>query len=101
MSFFGFHGSFFVLAKRILNMEVADMAKEQKKTKGSKPRYMTTYEAAELLGLSAGTLRVWRCQGQGPSYYKVGNAVRYKVDDLEAWKSANVKRIEGYRQKSV
>ena len=75
-------------------MEVADMAKEQKKTKGSKPRYMTTYEAAELLGLSAGTLRVWRCQGKGPSYYKVGNAVRYKVDDLEAWKSANVKRIE-------
>ena len=66
----------------------------QKKTKGSKPRYMTTYEAAELLGLSAGTLRVWRCQGKGPSYYKVGNAVRYKVDDLEAWKSANVKRIE-------
>ena len=53
-----------------------------------------TYEAAELLGLSAGTLRVWRCQGKGPSYYKVGNAVRYKVDDLEAWKSANVKRIE-------
>lgn len=72
MSFFGFHGSFFVLVKRILNMEVADMAKEQKKTKGSKPRYMTTYEAAELLGLSAGTLRVWRCQGKGPSYYKVG-----------------------------
>ena len=94
MSFFGFHGSFFVFAKRILNMEVADMAKEQKKTKGSKPRYMTTYEAAELLGLSAGTLRVWRCQGKGPSYYKVGNAVRYKVDDLEAWKSANVKHIE-------
>ena len=88
MSFFGFHGSFFVLAKRILNMEVADMAKEQKKTKGSKPRYMTTYEAAELLGLSAGTLRVWRCQGKG------GNAVRYKVDDLEAWKSANVRRVE-------
>ena len=29
MSFFGFHGSFFVLVKRILNMEVADMAKEQ------------------------------------------------------------------------
>ena len=25
MSFFGFHGSFFVLAKRILNMEVADI----------------------------------------------------------------------------
>lgn len=57
------------------------MAKEQKKTKGSKPRYMTTYEAAELLGLSAGTLRVWRCQGKGPSYYKVGNAVRYIKDD--------------------
>ena len=42
------------------------MAKEQMKTEGAKPRYMTTYEAAELLGLSAGTLRVWRCQGKGP-----------------------------------
>ena len=51
-------------------------------------------EVAAFLGLSAGTLCVWRCQGKGPSYYKVGNAVRYKIDDVEAWKNANVKHVE-------
>ena len=45
-------------------------------------------------GLSAGTLCTWRYQGKGPSYYKVGNAVRYKIADVEAWKNENVKRVE-------
>ena len=70
------------------------MAKAKQQVKGSKPSYMTTYEAADFLGFTAGTLRVWRCQGKGPSYYKVGNAVRYKIDDVEAWKNANVKHVE-------
>lgn len=70
------------------------MAKAKQQVKGSKPSYMTTREVAAFLGLSAGTLCVWRYQGKGPSYYKVGNAVRYKIDDVEAWKNANVKRVE-------
>lgn len=70
------------------------MAKAKQQVKGLKPSYMTTYEVAAFLGLSAGTLCVWRSQGKGPSYYKVGNAVRYKIDDVEAWKNENVKRVE-------
>lgn len=70
------------------------MVKGKKQTKGMNPSYMTTREVAAFLGLSAGTLCVWRCQGKGPSYYKVGNAVRYKIDDIEAWKNANVKHVE-------
>lgn len=70
------------------------MAKAKQQVKGSKPSYMTTREVAAFLGLSAGTLCVWRNQGKGPSYYKVGNAVRYKIDDVEAWKNANVKHVE-------
>lgn len=70
------------------------MAKAKQQVKGSKPSYMTTREVAAFLGLSAGTLCVWRSQGKGPSYYKVGNAVRYKIDDVEAWKNENVKRVE-------
>ena len=70
------------------------MAKAKQQVKGSKPSYMTTREVAAFLGLSAGTLCVWRCQGKGPSYYKVGNAVRYKIDDVEAWKNENVKHVE-------
>lgn len=70
------------------------MAKAKQKVKGSKPSYMTTYEAADFLGFTAGTLRVWRSQGKGPSYYKVGSTVRYEMDDLEAWKNENVKHVE-------
>lgn len=70
------------------------MAKGKKQVKEVKPSYMTTREAADFLGFTAGTLRVWRSQGKGPSYYKVGNAVRYKIDDVEAWKNENVKRVE-------
>lgn len=46
------------------------------------------------LGFTAGTLRVWRSQGKGPNYYKVGSTVRYEMDDLEAWKNENVKHVE-------
>ena len=70
------------------------MAKAKQQVKGSKPSYMTTREVAAFLGLSAGTLCVWRSQGKGPSYYKVGNAVRYKIADVEAWKNENVKHVE-------
>lgn len=70
------------------------MAKAKQQVKGSKPSYMTTREMAAFLGLSAGTLCTWRYQGKGPSYYKVGNAVRYKIGDVEAWKNANVKHVE-------
>ena len=70
------------------------MAKGKKQVKEVNPLYMTTREVAVFLGLSAGTLCVWRNQGKGPSYYKVGNAVRYKIADVEAWKNENVKRVE-------
>ena len=70
------------------------MAKAKQQVKGLKPSYMTTYEAADFLGFTAGTLRTWRCQGKGPNYYKVGSTVRYEMDDLEAWKNANVKHVE-------
>lgn len=70
------------------------MAKGKKQVKEVNPSYMTTYEAADFLGFTAGTLRVWRSQGKGPNYYKVGSMVRYEMDDLEAWKNENVKRVE-------
>lgn len=70
------------------------MAKGKKQVKEVNPSYMTTRELAAFLGLSAGTLCTWRYQGKGPNYYKVGNAVRYKIDDVEAWKNANVKHVE-------
>ena len=70
------------------------MAQGKEPANEVKPSYMTTREVAAFLGLSAGTLCTWRYQGKGPSYYKVGNAVRYKIADVEAWKNENVKRVK-------
>lgn len=41
--------------------------------------------AAEILGLTAGTLAVWRCLGRGPRYKKIGGRVFYEIADLESF----------------
>lgn len=45
--------------------------------------------AATLLGLSPGTLSVWRCTGRYKlPFLKVGRRVRYRHSDLLAWLQA-------------
>jgi len=39
-------------------------------------------EAARLLGVAPHTLAKWRRTGQGPTYRKLGRAVRYATADL-------------------
>ena len=46
---------------------------------------MTVKQAAEYLGLAVSTLNKWRCHGGGPVFIKMGRAVRYRVEDLEAY----------------
>ena len=48
-------------------------------------RVLTTHHAAEYLGVSRRTVEDWRRRGVGPRYAKVGRAVRYRVEDLDAW----------------
>ncbi|WP_255365581.1 MULTISPECIES: AlpA family transcriptional regulator [unclassified Corynebacterium] len=44
--------------------------------------------AAEMLGLSRGTLANWRAEGRGPRYIKSGRQILYRVKDLDAWLNA-------------
>jgi excisionase family DNA binding protein len=44
---------------------------------------LTVDQAAVYLGLARSTLNKWRCQGEGPSFVKLGRAVRYRTIDLE------------------
>jgi len=45
---------------------------------------LTTPEAARVMGISAGTLYVWRCTHRYEiPYIKLGSAVRYRLEDLE------------------
>ena len=52
----------------------------------SKAKLLTRAEAAELLGVTVGTLAVWHCCGRHKiPMVKVGRACRYRLADLEAW----------------
>lgn len=46
---------------------------------------LDTKAAAEHLGLAKVTLDMWRSQGRGPRFVKMGRAVRYRMSDLDRW----------------
>lgn len=46
---------------------------------------LTTEQAAQFVGVKPDTLDQWRYRGRGPSYAKVGGAIRYKYGDLMKW----------------
>ena len=48
------------------------------------PRFLTTDELAEWLGMSAGTIRHMVSRGDIP-YRKVGRNVRFLVDEIVEW----------------
>lgn len=60
---------------------------EAKKTEvfRSKPVNLKTPQAAQYLGLAVSTLNKWRCHGGGPKFLKLGRAVRYRQEDLDAF----------------
>ncbi|MFM9920808.1 helix-turn-helix transcriptional regulator [Lacisediminihabitans sp. H27-G8] len=47
--------------------------------------FLTEEQAAARLQLSPRTLRNWRNLAQGPAALKLGGAVRYHSDALDAW----------------
>ncbi len=54
-------------------------------------KFLTAEEVAERYrgGVSVGTLTNWRAMKICPSFVKVGKAVLYPVDELEAWDETN------------
>jgi excisionase family DNA binding protein len=61
-----------------------------------KPKLLTTDQAAEFLGVSAGTLAVWRCLARYRlPFVKIGRSVRYDEADLVSWmESRKVHQVE-------
>jgi len=48
------------------------------------PRLLSDAEVAELLGVTIGTLAVWRCTRRYPlPFIKAGGRVRYSLADVE------------------
>ncbi|MGA8292742.1 MAG: helix-turn-helix domain-containing protein [Rhodoplanes sp.] len=54
-------------------------------------KYLTAEEVSERYrgGISVGTLRNWRAMRIGPTFIKIGKAVLYPIDELEAWDQKN------------
>ena len=46
-------------------------------------------ETADMLNVSRRTLPVWRVQGKGPKFIKIGKLVRYERTEIDAWILAN------------
>jgi Helix-turn-helix domain len=55
-----------------------------------KVRLLETVHAADELALSPRTLEGWRRRGEGPSYLKIGRRVKYRPEDIEAYKAARL-----------
>ena len=53
-------------------------------------RLLTTIEAAKYLALGKSTLERWRLTGEGPKFVKMGDAVRYRLEDLDAFVAGNL-----------
>ncbi len=64
-----------------------------------KPRLLTDPETATYLGVSISFLRQGRMEGRranrspGPPYIKIGKAIRYDLQDLDAWLAANRREV--------
>ncbi|MCL7999432.1 helix-turn-helix domain-containing protein [Brucella sp. 21LCYQ03] len=51
-------------------------------------------EAATILRQAPRTLTVWRCQGRGPIFLKLGRKVFYRRSDLRRWVAAQTIKPE-------
>ena len=56
-------------------------------------------EAAAFLRVKVDTLRIWRRDGRGPAYVKVGGRVRYLMEDLEQFVRGRSARPRARRKK--
>lgn len=64
-------------------------------------KLLTTEEAAQVLGdlgvrTTPGTLKFWRHAKRGPPYLKIGNAVRYRRADLDAYVDTQLIEPSGF-----
>ena len=55
-------------------------------------KYLTPEEVSERYRgeISVGTLRNWRVARIGPTFIKIGKAVLYPIDELDAWDRKNL-----------
>lgn len=51
----------------------------------NQPEMLNDLQVAKYLRMSVASVRRWRVLRQGPKFFKIGSAVRYRKADLDAW----------------
>lgn len=66
-------------------------------------KFLTADEVSERYRgeISVGTLRNWRAMRVGPAFVKIGKAVLYPVDELDAWDEKNLVACRASRRLTV
>ena len=79
-----------------INQECTDHSSPfaPQKVHQSKP-YLTTREAAALLGFAPITLVTWRHASKGPHFIRVGRMIRYRRSDLDAFMTSHLSGLGG------
>ena len=57
------------------------------------PIFLTQSELARRWRMSPRTLERWRWLKQGPSYLKLGGHVVYRLEDIQAYEAAQLRRF--------
>jgi helix-turn-helix protein len=55
------------------------------------PLFQTEQQVADYLCQSIRTIQKWRVNGSGPCFYKFGQSVRYRSDEVFEWANARRK----------
>lgn len=53
---------------------------------GEADNLLSAVQAAKRLGIHPGTLANWRAWGLGPKFVRIGRLVRYRLEDVKAFK---------------
>jgi hypothetical protein len=66
-------------------------------------KFLTPEEVSERYRgeITVGTLRNWRAMRIGPTFVKIGKAVLYPVNELEAWDQKNLVTCRASRRLAV
>ena len=58
--------------------------------------HLTPRELSERWNCSQKTLTSWRVEGVGPCFLKIGNRIRYRLQDVEAWEEERIYQQIGH-----
>jgi hypothetical protein len=56
-------------------------------------RHLNQIDLSRRWGVSPRTLERWRWRGEGPAYVKLGGRVVYRLEDIEAFEAAQLRKM--------